>query len=124
MIQQKVMMASEHQEQASFMAWMARFHPSIYDLTYHIPNGRLSAREGSKYKAIGAKSGVPDICIAFPKNPYHGLYIEFKRIDGGSGLSDTQKKWINLLNSNGYKAVVANGWEQATTELEQYLSGW
>lgn len=114
---------TEHQEQTAFMSWLARFHPLVYDLSYHVPNGRMSAREGSKYKNLGAKSGVPDICIAYPVKPYHGLYIEFKRKDGGSGLSDNQEMWLVRLNHVGYKGIVANGWEEGKKIVESYLGG-
>lgn len=119
----KDQMATEHQEQFAFMSWLARFHPLVYDLTYHVPNGRMSAQEGAKYKRLGSKSGVPDVCIAYPIKPYHGLYIEFKRRDGGSGLSENQEIWIERLNNVGYRAVVAKGWEEATTYFENYLIG-
>lgn len=119
----KCTMATEHQEQAAFMSWLAKFHPKVYELTYHVPNGRLSAAEGSKYKRIGAKSGVPDVCIALPVEPYHGLYIEFKRRDGGSGLSETQSTWITKLSCVGYRAVMAKGWEEAKRIVEKYIGG-
>ncbi len=114
---------TEHQEQAAFMSWLARFYPLIYDLTYAIPNGRMSAKEGAKYKAVGAKSGVPDVCIAYPVKPYHGLYIEFKRRDGGAGLSENQERWLVGLNHVGYKAVVAKGWEDGKYVVESYMRG-
>lgn len=119
----KMEMATEHQEQAAFMSWLARFHPLVYELTYHVPNGRLSAAEGAKYKRLGAKSGVPDVCIAYPVKPYHGLYIEFKRRDGGGGLSEKQEYWLVHLNDVGYKAVMAKGWEEGKNVVESYLGG-
>jgi hypothetical protein len=115
-----IVCATEHQEQSSFFAWLARFHPDVYDVTYHIPNGRTSAREGAKYKSIGARSGVPDVCMAFPRSPYHGLYFEFKRVSGGV-VSDAQKEWIRKLNEIGYKAEVVYGWQDAKRKLEFYL---
>lgn len=112
---------TEHQEQAAFMSWLARFHPDLYKVTYHIPNGRTSAAEGAKYKAIGARSGVPDICVAAPnRKGHHGLYIEFKRICGGI-VSPAQKTWISNLLANGYMVEVANGFEEATSIIERYL---
>jgi hypothetical protein len=114
---------TEHQEQIAFMSWLARFNPLVYEMTYHIPNGRLSAIEGAKYKRLGAKSGVPDVCIAYPVEPYHGLYIEFKRRDGGSGVSENQELWLVRLNHVGYKAIVCKGWEEAKDVFESYLGG-
>ena len=114
--------ATEHQEQAAFFSWLARFHPDVYEMSYHVPNGRMSAKEGSKYKSVGAKSGVPDVCIAFPVEPYHGLYFEFKRVSGGI-ISESQQRWIKNLDEMGYKAEVVYGFEDAKRKIRSYLGG-
>lgn len=120
MINLKNTCATEHQDQASFFSWLARYYPHVHDVTYHIPNGRTSAREGAKYKSIGARSGVPDVCIAFPRSHYHGLYFEFKRVFGGR-LTENQERWLQKLRDMGYKAEVVYGWEDAKRQLELYL---
>lgn len=89
---------------------------------YAVPNGGLrSLSEAVKFKRCGVKAGVPDICIPFPSGPYHGLYIELKRVKGGT-VSDVQKQWVDYLNSVGYYAVVCKGFEEAKNQVEYYLS--
>lgn len=78
--------------------------------------------EGLKYKRLGAKAGVPDVVVAFPIKPYHGLYIEFKRREKGV-ISEAQQAWLDKLNKRGYLAVVAYGFDEAVKIVESYLRG-
>lgn len=118
MIRRKL--APEFEEQETFMKWLAVAYPRVYEMTYSVPNGRTSAKEGAKFKRLGAKAGVPDVCVAFPVKPYHGCYIEFKRRDGGV-LSELQESWLERLSAKGYAACVACGWEEGKKILEDYL---
>src|SRR5690606_24999959 len=69
---------------------------------YHIPNGGYrNPIEAAKFKRMGVKSGVPDICIPMARKGYHGLYIELKRVSGGK-LSTTQTEWRDKLLREGY----------------------
>lgn len=114
-------MLTEQAEQETFFTWLAIQHPKLADLAFAIPNGRTSAKEGSKYKKMGARSGIPDAFIAHPVGAYHGLFIEFKRKDGGSGLSPAQKVWFERLRASGYACVLACGWEDGKQAVERYL---
>ena len=107
-------------EQQSFFTWLEIQHPELAKLTFAIPNGRTSAKEGSKYKKMGARAGVPDVFLATPAGVYHGLFIEFKRKDGGGGLSPAQKVWFQRLRDAGYACVLACGWEEGKRAVEQY----
>lgn len=71
-------------------------------------------------KRQGLSPGIPDLCIPIPREPYHGLYIELKRVSGGV-VSDAQKDWIEFLTEVGYKAVVSKGAEQAMLVIGEYL---
>ena len=68
---------------------------------------------------MGVKSGVPDLMLPIPSKGYHGLFIEMKA--KGGRVSITQKKWIDALNTMGYLAVVAHGWEDAKCLILDYL---
>lgn len=116
----KSLIVSEAVEQETFMKWLAVAYPRVYEMTYSVPNGRTSAKEGSKYKRLGAKAGVPDVVVAFPVKPYHGCYIEFKRSTGGI-ISELQKVWMDKLKHHGYAVCVAYGWEQGKHIIEAYL---
>lgn len=46
-------------------------------LMYHIPNeGKRT--NGAVLKAMGLKSGVPDVCLPVPSHNFNGLYLEMK----------------------------------------------
>lgn len=74
-----------------------------------------------KFKRCGVKRGVPDICIPIPIEPYHGLYIELKRVSK-SVISPEQKYWNEKLNKNGYLTKFAYGFEEAKSIVESYLN--
>ena len=50
---------------------------------------------------------------------HHGLYIEMKAQDGR--LSAVQKRWRDMLISQGYGMAVARSFEEAKQVLEDYL---
>lgn len=76
--------------------------------------------EGVKLKRCGVQSGIPDLAIPLPTKSHHGLYIELKRISGGK-VSENQKKWLAYLNSVGYHAAVACGFDEAKAITTSYL---
>ena len=90
---------------------------------FHIPNGGARNKiTAARLKAEGVSAGVPDLCIPVPSSGFHGLFIEMKRKKGGS-LSDAQKKWLRILDINGYQASVCKGAEDAIQTIERYLKG-
>lgn len=108
---------TEVYEQIRFVTWLAKNGIRHFA----IPNGGLrSYSEAVKFKRCGVKAGVPDVCIPIPSGSYHGLYIELKRVKGGS-VSVEQKEWINFLQSQGYYAEVAKGFDEAKRIVEYYL---
>ena len=113
---------SEHEEQKALFAWArlaTKNHPEL-SLLHAIPNGgHRDIRVARKLKAEGVKPGVPDMCLPVARGDYHGLYIELKK--SGGRPSDNQKTWLSDLNAQGYKAVIAYGWVDAKTIIEEYL---
>ena len=95
-------------------------------LMYHIPNGgKRGKAEAGRFRAMGVKSGVPDIFLPVGvqkidsvdrgqytviRTKYNGLYIELKRLRGGT-VSAAQKQWIARLRDTGYAVEVCKGWE-------------
>lgn len=115
----------EDEEQIALMQWaavMSGRYPELR-LMYHIPNGGARSKpEAVRFKAMGVKKGVPDICLPVARGQFHGLYIELKRQRGGKA-SDEQKQWIEDLRGQGYAATVCKGWKQAAGTIEIYLKG-
>ena len=122
---------SEHAEQSAFFCYVQQYlqptYPFLEKLLFAVPNGgsrgdnaRSASIVGAKMKAEGVKPGVADIFLAYPVAPYHGLFIEMKRADGGT-QSDHQKLFAYWAQWSGYKCVLCHGWLAAKDELHSYL---
>ena len=110
---------SESTEQITLFARLKHFHPNV--LAFAIPNGgKRDKREAAKLKCEGVLPGVPDLMVALAKPPYHGLFIEMKRSDGGS-VSKEQKAVHEKLRKEGYHTVVAYGVEDAYSAFLDYV---
>jgi len=120
----------EHEHQVSVFEWAEANQEKYPFLEYMfaIPNGggrpakmvkgndgkwtRFS-REGFKMKKEGQKAGVPDIFLPYPKDGWHGLFIEMKR--HGGRIRPDQKRWIEYLKQNYFTAVCWNAFEAIHT---------
>ena len=115
----------EAEEQKVFFEWVdlnMKKYPELF-LCYHVANGgKRNAIEAKHLQEQGVRAGVPDICFPVAKKGYHGLFIELKREKGGK-TSKFQDKWIDMLNSYGYLAVVAKGATEAIKVISDYLKG-
>lgn len=89
---------------------------------YHCPNGgSRNKAEAARLKAQGVKAGVPDIFLPYPKDGYHGLYIELKTDIGKA--TEEQKDWLEYLSAAGYYTDVCHGFYAAVAVIEDYLTG-
>lgn len=113
---------SEHLHQKALFEWAWRMLPQHPDLAmmYAIPNGgqRTKATAG-KLRAEGVKAGVPDIHLAVPRGPFHGLYIEMKY--GDNKLTKDQERWLSALQVRGYCISVCYDWQEAAKAVLKYL---
>lgn len=120
----EVVKLSEDTEQMMLIKWsqqenVRKKYPELA-LLYHIPNERkCSIQQGKRFKAMGVKSGVPDLCLPVPRGKYHSLYIEMKAKNGR--MSDNQKWWNEQLNGQDNYCVTCYGWEEASQVIERYL---
>lgn len=118
--------ALEHQEQAALFNYaemQARNDPR-WELLFAIPNGTAasSIAEAAKAKREGRKRGVPDVFLPVASRGWSGCFVEMKRKGGvPSDLSIEQRSWLARLNNEGYRAVVAYGWEDAVAQIQAYL---
>lgn len=112
---------TEHAEQVALFDWWrlwARNHPA---LLWAIPNGgRRDAVTGARLKAEGVMAGIPDICLSWPSQGHHGLFIELKRQRIGK-VSNAQQAACEALKTAGYRVEVCRGWQEAKTVIENYL---
>ena len=110
---------SEDDEQRQLIQW-CRTKPELQFL-FHIPNENTAGiKWGIRNRQLGVKSGVPDLFLPIPSKGYHGLFVEMKTRSGQT--SPNQDKWISALNTFGYLAVVAYGWEEARRCILDYLN--
>lgn len=131
---------TEDVEQMCLFRWadaQSGKYPEL-SLMYHIPNGgKRGKAEAGRFRAMGVKSGVPDIFLpvgvqkidsvdrgqyTIIRTKYNGLYIELKRLRGGT-VSAAQKQWIARLRYAGYAVEVCKGWEAAAAVITDYLEG-
>ena len=97
-----------------------------------IPNGgsrRKIVKKGISLEAIrmkreGVRAGFPNLQLTVPMMPYHGLFVEMKRVDGvPSDVKPAQKEWHERLIKDGYAVAVAFGALEAIKIIVDYLNG-
>lgn len=112
---------SETKEQEALFE-RAQYNPITRDYLFAIPNdGKRSIWEGAKFKRRGLKPGMPDVCLPYPSNGFHALYIELKRADGKNKPTALQNEWLTKLQKAGNAAHVGYGWEHAWQIITDYL---
>jgi len=114
----------EDEEQAAIFVWSRLSegkYPALKHLNSSLNGVRLRIGQAMKAKRLGLSKGYPDVNLPVVNKLYSGLYIELKRVKGGS-VSKEQKDWIEFLNSQGYKALVCRGSAEAIKEIKDYLS--
>lgn len=114
----------EHSEQVALMQWVL-WHKKDYpelELLFAIPNGGdRDKRTAGRLKAEGVKPGVSDMMLPVARHGKHGIWIELKKLDGGSGESEVQIEWGRRMRIEGYAYFCANGWQAAAKGLISYL---
>lgn len=116
------MKKGEDTEQIRIFQWaeanMTRY-PQLRWL-FHIPNGgKRGKREAVRFKAMGVKAGVADICLPFAHGCYKGLFIEMKY--GDNTLSVEQKAFLDDMEEAGHFTCVCHSAKAAMIVIEKYL---
>ena len=123
--EQLVKSGTEHAHQVALMQMIALHQQQYPDACkiFAIPNGGVrDAITGAKLKAEGVKPGVADLMLPVARRSYHGLFLEMKKLKGGTQSSD-QKEFQKQVTADNYLYVVAHGWQQAWETLLSYLGG-
>lgn len=114
------MKRSETTEQINLFNWAKRNESILPELAlmYHVPNeGKRS--NGNVLKAMGLKSGVPDVVLPVPNGGSHGLYLEMKF--GNNKPTKEQEAYMRLLRGQGYKTAVCYSTQEAIDTILGYL---
>jgi hypothetical protein len=110
---------SERRAQQRLVQWMYEAKVPFYAIC----NGAdVSPHHRQTLLSEGMSPGMFDLCLPLARGCYHSMYLELKRSDGGSGMSDAQKAWQKVLQENGHFAVCCHGYEKAKEAVEWYLS--
>ena len=116
-------MRSEDTEQINVVSWAnwnVNRYPELKWL-HHIPNGgSRNKQEAVKFKQMGVKAGVSDLCLPYPKGLYCGMYIEMKF--GDNRQQETQKEFLEDMAAVGHFVVTCYSEEEAVKVLEEYLN--
>ena len=111
--------------------WLQYQYPNViyrFDLAADL---KLTMGQARKHKELHPKRGYPDLFIAEPRGKYCGMYVELKA-DGNSPYKrngelkksehlQEQEVMLNKLNSRGYFAKFATGFNEAKGLIESYL---
>lgn len=114
---------SEDTEQINVVLWagwnMNRY-PELKWL-FHVPNGgSRNKQEAVKFKQMGVKAGVSDLCLPYPKGSYCGLFVEMKF--GNNRQQDTQKEFLADMAAAGHFVATCYSAEEAIKIIEEYLN--
>lgn len=82
--------------------------------------GSRNKQEAVKFKQMGVKAGVSDLCLPYPKGLYCGMYIEMKF--GDNRQQTTQKEFLEDMAAAGHFVVTCYSAEEAVKVLEEYLN--
>lgn len=114
--------ATEDDEQETVFEWAALMSGRWPELgmMVHIPNeGKRSVSYGARLKRMGMRRGFPDMMLPVARGGSHGLFIELKTANGKP--SEDQLRWLDRLNEQGYKAIIAYGAGEAIEAIRSYL---
>lgn len=91
-----------------------------FERLIHVPNGgKRHIVTAKKMKAQGARSGVPDYLYFVGRGRYVGLALELKKIGGKPTY--LQRGWLEFLQEQRWKCVVARGCEEMVEALWEYV---
>ena len=126
---------SEDAHQMAVFCWAASVlsqYPQL-EWMHSIPNGGFRNKiEATKLVATGARAGVWDIFLPYPRIQHgdlfiHGIYIEMKapaqRNKKDGGLSKEQIDFGDWAKHVGYATAVCYTWEEARDVIVNYLEG-
>ena len=103
----------------SWANWNMNRYPELRWL-FHVPNGgSRNKQEAVKFKQMGVKAGVSDLCLPYPKGIYCGLFIEMKY--GNNRQQDTQKEFLADMAAAGHFVATCYSAEEAIKVIEEYL---
>lgn len=111
----------EYLDQCAIVEWFDTQYPGYKQLLHFSGGGQnLGAQAGVRLRKMGYRPGTTDLHLLLRTKAYGALFIELKTESGV--VTPPQRDMINLLNAEGYRAVVCRGFEEAKQELTAYVN--
>lgn len=108
-------------------------YPNVIFQANYLSGVKLTIGLAKKAKVQGHEKSMPDLMIFKPKGEYHGLFIELKapqrkiykkdETDYSCEHYREQADKIYALIDEGYAAMFANTFEQASKLIKDYMDG-
>ena len=119
------LIVTESQHQRELLKWWALAHRHFGLPECALLKVRNEAAGSSRIamaiaKAEGLRKGASDLLLTVARGPWHGMWIELKKKDGGT-LSEEQRIFLQEERGCGFYGVVCHGWEDAKDQIEAYL---
>lgn len=125
------------QREASIHSAVAGFlraqYPGIIFRTDFAAGIKMTMGQAVRHKQMQSGRAYPDLFIAQPVGKYHGMFVELKAegtpvyLKNGQITKNPhireQLAMLEELDSLGYRAIIAVGFEQAIKQIKQYLGG-
>lgn len=109
---------SEHAEQVALFQALA-LHPECRWI-HAVPNGGYRSKTTAvNLRNEGVKKGVWDLFCCYPRNGFHGMYIEMKF--GRNKLTEEQEAFRSHCEAEGYYCIVAYSWQDAYQAIMGYM---
>ena len=106
---------------------VAHFHntyPEYRGLYFCVPNensrGDSNSATGAIRRSMGVVKGVSDTLMLIPRGKWHGLCVEYKRLDGYQ--SQAQKEWQSKVEAQDYRYEVVRSLEEFKKLIKEYLN--
>ena len=112
--------SSEHMHQAFFVEWIRQNHKEVF--VFAIPNGGgRSQADGMALKMEGVVKGVSDLEIRWLDGSKRTLFLEMKKVKGGT-ISPDQFKFMSMMTDAGFPCIVGFGFEDAKAKFLEFTN--
>lgn len=94
----------------------------VCPIVYYGGSTGAKINQGKVQKAMGYMKGTLDMLLPHPRGCFHGLFLEFKREEGGK-ISPDQKLMATDHAKEGYCVAFCKTVEAAIKVLDLYMDG-
>lgn len=110
----------EENLQVGCVNWFDYQYPQLRPLLHHSPNGGFRNKcEAARFKAMGVRSGFPDLILLVSNSNYNYLAIELKDKRGMQTVN--QKLFQEAIEKSGGKYVVIRDFDTFRKTITNYI---